>query len=597
MRCRELLGERWPDLCQHLEQLPPSPELRGEKQGERLRLMVGNQSLVSADARREAQRWVDRMLEHRIGPLPRRVHLMGHGVGWELKDLLERGVEEVVLHPLDAALFRFALEHWACPEIFSDSRLYMAPDLRSCSGLALPGDEVMEWGMARRRHPEEICARRAALGLLRSASVRLRILVVEPLYGGSLPMARSAASALRELGHEVRSLNFDGMAGARENLQLFADRHPGASTLASDFTRLLGHMLLVEARAFSPDLVLGLAQSPFTPEAAQELRRAGVRSAFWFVEDWETLDYWRGLHGNFDLFLPIQRGHFTEALAAHSSAPVRYLPTCADPATCFPEVWTEGAPPQVSFVGAGYYNRERVFLQLLDQPLRIWGSDWRPGSPLARRIEMGGRRTTPEENRRIFSSSSINLNLHSSSYHEGVHPEGDFVNPRTFEILACGGFQLADHRRLMDGLLEPGRDLACFDSVTELRAGISHYLTRGEERDTMARQGMETVLALHTYRHRMAQLLELFLLEQEDAFPHALRRQPVDQEWDEPELAAWLETLPPEAPRDLDGLAAWLQRRPQAPTGPALTLLYMHELREWARGKGVDQLLEQARHG
>lgn len=599
MSALDVLAKRWPELAGQLRSLPPAPQFRAEVQGAHTRLSVGGQRLVGGDPQREALRWA----EQRLGALDHQaatqdtLHLMGHGVGWELRAVLAGWAGRVVLHPLDLALFRFALEHWACPEALDDPRLQLALDIHTCVGLGKPGDRVLEWPLARRLHPEEICARRAAMGLLRSAQYRLRILVVEPLYGGSLPMARSAAQALRDLGHEVRSLSFEGMAGARECLQGFADRHPGASLLASDFTRMLGHMLVVESRAFNPDLVLGLAQSPFTPEAAQELRRAGVRSAFWFVEDWETLDYWRGLHGHFDLFLPIQRGSFQQALARHSSAPVRYLPTCADPAQSFPVPWGKGDTPQLSFVGAGYYNRERVFLQLLDLPLRIWGSDWRTGGPLSRRLELDGRRTTQEENRRIFSNSRINLNLHSSNYHEGIHPDGDFVNPRTFEILACGGFQLADHRSLMAGLLQPGRDLACFSSVPELREQIPHYLQHEEERRWMAQQGRESVLGMHTYQHRMAQLLECFLLEQEDAFPHALRRQPVEQEWTDPKLLAWIRSLPPQAPRDLDGLAHWLKASGRPIEQPALTVLYMHELREWARGKGVDQLLEQARNG
>ncbi len=599
MTPHERVQERWPHVHAGLSRLPHSPHLRVEGQGNRQRLMMGRHSLVGVDPRRDAMRWVDKVLADLGGEEapPRRLHVMGHGLGWELASLLERGVGKIFLHLTDPALFRFLLDHWECPEILSDPRLEVVMEQRDCIGLGQPGDAVVEWPMARRHHAEEICARRAVLGLLRSSRMRLRVLVVEPLYGGSLPMARSAAQALRELGHEVRSLEVEGMAGAREALQCFADRHPGASALAAEFTRLLGRMLLVEARSFKPDLVLGLAQSPFTPEVAQELRRAGVRSAFWFVEDWESLDYWRGLHGHFDLFLPIQRHPFTQALAEHSSAPVRYLPTCADPATCHSEPWEEGERPKLSFVGAGYHNRERVFLQLLDLPLRIWGSDWRPGGPLAKRLEKGGSRTTALDNRRIFSNSLVNLNLHSSSYHDGIRQDGDFVNPRTFEILACGGFQLVDQRSLMKGMLEPGRDLACYASVEELRQSILHHLAHEEERRWMAQQGRQTVLSLHTYRHRMAQLLEYFLLEQEDAFPHALPRHSLEEDWEDPELKAWLAGLPAHSPRDLDGLAAWLKRGGARLEGPALTVLYMHELREWARGKGVDQLFEQARHG
>ena len=41
---------------------------------------------------------------------------------------------------------------------------------------------------------------------------------------------------------------------------------------------------------------------------------------------------------------------------------------------------------------------------------------------------------------KIFNASRINLNLHSSPYHLGINPEGDYVNPRTFDLAAAGPF-------------------------------------------------------------------------------------------------------------------------------------------------------------
>jgi spore maturation protein CgeB len=588
-----VVRDRWPELAAWLEALPADPGCQCLQQGGRRRLVVRGQSLVSpVDPRREAERWVESVLPEGAGA---RVHLIGHGTGWEVAALLARGISALWIHSDELAVLRLALENWDQPDVLADPRLDFA-SLDACADLARSGDHVLEMPFWKRAFPEACAIRRVALGHLRSAALRLRVLVVEPLYGGSLPMARSAAAALRELGHEVRSVDFTAMAQAREALHEFSDRHPGASTLAGEFTRMLGRMLLVEARAFRPDLVLGLAQSPFTPECAATLREGGVRTAFWFVEDFETLDYWKGLHGAFDLFLTIQRGRFHRELAALSSSPVAYLPACADPAQCHPEPWGDGRPPDLSFVGAGYFNRERFFLELLDLPLRIWGSEWRAQGPLRPLVQNSGQRTTPDLNRRIFSNSRINLNLHSSSYHAGIHPQGDFVNPRTFEILACGGFQLVDRRSLLEEVLQPGRDLLCYESVQELRQQIAHHLEHDEERRQIAAQGYRTVQARHTYRHRMAELLELMLL-QGDPFPRAARRQSLSETGGDRELQTWLESLPAEIPHELDAVADWLRQRqsPLDETGAAL--LYMQELRDWARERGVERMMEQARHG
>jgi hypothetical protein len=87
---------------------------------------------------------------------------------------------------------------------------------------------------------------------------------------------------------------------------------------------------------------------------------------------------------------------------------------------------------------------------------------------------------------KIFTASTINLNLHSSPYHEGVNPHGDYVNPRTFELAGCGAFQLMDHRALLPDLFRVGEELVCFSTLTEARRLIAYYGTHADERHAMA---------------------------------------------------------------------------------------------------------------
>lgn len=97
--------------------------------------------------------------------------------------------------------------------------------------------------------------------------------------------------------------------------------------------------------------------------------------------------------------------------------------------------------------------------------------------------------------------------------HEGVVPEGDFVNPRTFEIVSCGAFQLADKRTLLGELFEDG-EMELFGDLAELREKIDHYLARPEERNRFAQLGRARVLREHTYIRRMEELLAVMLVDQ-----------------------------------------------------------------------------------
>src|SRR6185436_7068680 len=104
------------------------------------------------------------------------------------------------------------------------------------------------------------------------------------------------------------------------------------------------------------------------------------------------------------------------------------------------------------FAGAGYRNRRLAFRSLLDLGLKVWGSDWSGAGVLDAVVQRGGARIDPDELVRIANATDVNLNLHSSTYVDGVEPNGDFVNPRTFELAAAGAFQLVDERALLPSL-------------------------------------------------------------------------------------------------------------------------------------------------
>ena len=161
----------------------------------------------------------------------------------------------------------------------------------------------------------------------------------------------------------------------------------------------------------------------------------------------------------------------------------------------------------ISFVGAGYPNRRVAFRRLMGLDFKIWGSDWEGEGVLRKHIQLDGARVSSREMVKIFNATRINLNLHSSVRAEEAVTRGDFVNPRTFELAACGAFQLVDNRGLLPELFGPD-ELAMFSGMDELLERIEYFLARPEEREQWARRGRERVLAEHTYAHRMAALIE-----------------------------------------------------------------------------------------
>jgi len=235
----------------------------------------------------------------------------------------------------------------------------------------------------------------------------------------------------------------------------------------------------------------------------------------------------------------------------------------------------------IGFLGAGYPNRRMAFRQLTGFDFKIWGSDWEGESLLARHLQAGGARIEPEEAVKIFNATRINLNLHSSVRADRLISHGDFVNPRTFELAACGAFQLTDPRSLMPELFADG-ELAVFTSMDALREAIAHYLAHPDERMGMAAKARARVLADHTYQHRMRVLVDTIRLARPD-WP-APRRRPAlpDQTPDDlrRELEQLLTTLNLPADVDFADLITRIRQQSGRLNSLETSLLFLDEWRK-----------------
>jgi spore maturation protein CgeB len=241
------------------------------------------------------------------------------------------------------------------------------------------------------------------------------------------------------------------------------------------------------------------------------LKQLNIPTAFWFVEDFRTLTYWKDIAAKYDYFFAIQKGAFIEELQSRNIKNHYYLPQACLPALHKPLNLTvvehEIYSSDLSFMGAAYYNRVQSFPQLLDFDFKIWGSGWETNSIFGPCLQKNGERVSSEECVRIFNGARINLNLHSSTFHESVNPNGDFVNPRTLEIAACGAFQLVDRREELHEMFKLGEELVDFESMEELKEKISYYLSHEEERKAIAARGQARALKEHTMEHRMQEML------------------------------------------------------------------------------------------
>lgn len=345
------------------------------------------------------------------------------------------------------------------------------------------------------------------------SKLKPQIAVVGPMQGGTLPMLDYTTRSLAMMGQRVRQIDMrkfaGGFAGVTDNLNnevLRAKAH-------GRYIESLSEIILDSVIEKPVDILFCLAQAPLSTKVLQEIRKRGIITALWFVEDYNRFTTWEVYAKYFDYIFTIQKDACINAIKAAGCPNVYYVPTACDPVVHHPlqEPLTAEEKARwgsdVSFLGAGYHNRQQLFAYLAGYDFKIWGTEWPDCRPFDKLVQEEGRRIAPEEYIKIFNSSKINLNLHSSTERDGVDPSGDFINPRTFELASSGNFQLTDPRAYLNDVFTPGEDIVTFENIRELKEKIDYYLAHDEERKIIATKARKIVLEKHTYQHRLQDML------------------------------------------------------------------------------------------
>ena len=357
-------------------------------------------------------------------------------------------------------------------------------------------------------------------------SGRLHVAVVGPIYGGSLPIARYTITALEALGHRVSWIDHSTHRPSYDALGTYREaRH--RQMMQGRFAEVLSLSTVTRLAEDPPDLVLAIAQAPLTLAVLEHLRKKKFLTAMWFVENYRHLTYWQQLAPGYDYWFVIQQDDCHTALRRAGAPHVSYLPMAADPTIHRPLTLSMNEQLEfgsdLSFVGAGYPNRRMLLPRWIqkDWTFKVWGNEWDGAGALSSVLQRHGARIDTDTCVKVFNASSINLNLHSNTG-EGLDPAADFVNPRTFELAACGAFQLVDRRALLPDLFSEN-EVVSFEQVEEVPSLIRTWLRDPVGRRTIADAARQRVLRQHTYEHRMKDLLAELGMREPDRLGSILR--------------------------------------------------------------------------
>lgn len=274
-----------------------------------------------------------------------------------------------------------------------------------------------------------------------------------------------------------------------------------------------------QASLMRPDWLLVLNGLHIFPENHLEqidaIRAMGIQTAIWFADDPYVTEDTVIIAPRYDVVLTHELS--TIQLYRELGCPsVHYMPLAVHSEWFKPMRVEERYRSDICFIGQAFWNRVELFDALAPylrgKRVFIAGGLWdrmKNYSMLKPFIKMG--LLPVEESIRYYNGAKIVINLHrttesGSDNRNNLNLPGRSINPRTYEISACGTLQLTDQREDLPLYYQSGIEIETFNSPEELRSKIEHYLSHEEERRTIALRGLRRTLREHTFMTRVQQL-------------------------------------------------------------------------------------------
>ena len=281
--------------------------------------------------------------------------------------------------------------------------------------------------------------------------------------------------------------------------------------------------LLQVVSEFEPDIVLTIRGSCIPASIVCSIKKMGVATALWVVDDPFEIDSALEYAGVYDYVFTVE-ANAVDVYRQFGCANVFHLPFAA-----FPKVHKKMSvshyESDVCLVGSGLFNRIELVDEIAEHlvksglKVRIVGQWWDSLKSFSKLKDVISNKVVyAADAAKYYAGAKININIHRS-LDDDSHYDGNkrrvmafSPNAKTFEIAACGRFQLVDTSRADLGkYFDIGREIDVFSSPDELVKKIDHYLKNEKKREEMAGLAKERCLHGYTYRERLQFILETTL--------------------------------------------------------------------------------------
>ena len=266
---------------------------------------------------------------------------------------------------------------------------------------------------------------------------------------------------------------------------------------------------------FRPDMVLfvNTPKDILTPEEVKEIGRS-VPTIGWFVDGIEGRASGDG--GGCAYLKEFHRIYVFEhgdvAYLQKQNIEATYLPVGYNDA--FSHVERAEKSIDILFIGSPFYPRREILEKVAEAAtqhhwnLKIIGPFYDEKYPWKRFLfkrkfpyiyqYLENGRVSSEAAAKLYAKTKVCLNIHD--------PKHKSPNPRTFEILAAGSFELTDERAYW-GLLTPGKDVVGYENVEDLIEKLKIYLKDDAAREMVAASGKARVVDQMSMKNLLRRIL------------------------------------------------------------------------------------------
>lgn len=340
----------------------------------------------------------------------------------------------------------------------------------------------------------------------------MKALIIGPIVADyDLGYNGSVARALAGFGFETKLAEFyvttpPGLANRiRIDGAMLLGQRKYYDQYVADFNR----RVLELYRSFRPDLVFVIRGSKLAVSTLEAMSAA--MRVIWFHDSAKRSDNRPEQLKQYDHIYVFEAGDVPWLAQTHGLK-ASFLPMGFDPEIYRPLPGVE-QDIDLFFVGK-YYPERRAVLERLardfpDRKLAFYGRYLRYREPATWMQFLGygisgqggtfiNKSLNPAEINRMYSRARVCLNMHHAQSSHGC-------NPRVYEIMGAGAFQLVDELPYIRETL--GGVLVRYADYEQLRDAVACHLDDDSARLARAATGRETALAQHTFAHRIGQVL------------------------------------------------------------------------------------------